>query len=76
MPRSGQRRSRPSADVWLTLAGLGVVAWNRHMVGGLWLETWELALAGAVLALVLVPLGGGGRGGRKGKPAAGRRKKS
>jgi hypothetical protein len=51
------------------LGALGLLAWNRSMVRGLWLETWELALAGAVLALVLVPLrrGAGAKrgGGRK-----------
>jgi hypothetical protein len=59
----------------VALAGLGVVAWNRGMVRGLWLETWELAVAGAVLALVLVPAGGAARGGKRGKAAGGRRKK-
>jgi hypothetical protein len=61
----------------LALAGLGVLAWSRSMVRGLWLEPWELALSLAALALLFVPLGGKGRGKGKGKaPATGRRKKS
>ena len=62
----------------VALTGLGMLAWNRSMVRGTWLQPWELALAGAVLALVLVPVrpaGGGGRGGRGGGRKAGLPKK-
>jgi hypothetical protein len=57
------------------LAGLGVLARQRGMVGGTWLDTWELAVAGAVLALVLVPAAAGARGGRRARSTGGRKKK-
>lgn len=49
----------------LALAGLGVAAWARDMVQGLWLQSWELALAAAGLGLLWAGRGGGGRAGPK-----------
>jgi hypothetical protein len=62
----------------LALVGIGAAAWWRGAVRGVWLEPWELALAGVALALAFVWPGGGGgrRGGRGGgrRAAGGRRK--
>jgi hypothetical protein len=38
----------------LALLALGVAAWRRGMVSGLWLVPWELAAGGVALALLLV----------------------
>lgn len=51
----------------LALAGLGLAAWRREMVGGTWLAPWELALVGLALALLWVRPAAGGR--RKAKAA-------
>jgi hypothetical protein len=61
----------------LALVAVGVAAWWRGAVRGVWLEPWELAVAGFALALSFVwPSGGGRRGGRGGSRRAtgGRRK--
>jgi hypothetical protein len=51
----------------LGLLGLGVAAWWRGVVNGVWLAPWEIAVAGLALALAFLGLGGGARraGGRK-----------
>lgn len=62
----------------LALLGLGLAAWWRGMVDGVWLAPWEVAAALLALALAFLGLGGGGRKslGRRGagrKPAGRRR---
>jgi hypothetical protein len=54
----------------LALVGLGVAAWWRGAVSGLWLAPWEMGTALAALALAFVGFGGrgGGRAPRKPKP--------
>lgn len=51
----------------LALLAIGVSAWWREAVNGVWLAPWEIALAALALALVFLGLGGRGRkgGGRK-----------
>jgi hypothetical protein len=59
----------------LALVGVGVAAWWRGAVSGLWLEPWELAMAGVALALAFVWPGGGGRRSGGGRRRAGGRKR-
>jgi hypothetical protein len=49
----------------LALLAIGVSAWWREAVNGVWLAPWEIALAALALALAFLSLGLGGRG-RKG----------
>ena len=49
------------------LAGLGVVAWQRGYVHGLWLSSWEVVAAVVALGLALFPAGSGAGGPRAGK---------
>ena len=49
----------------LALLAIGVSAWWREAVNGVWLAPWEIALAALALALAFLGLGLGGRG-RKG----------
>jgi len=60
---------------FLALVGLGVAAWWRGPVNGLWLAPWEIGIALAATALAFVGFGGGGRGGGRAprKPKAPRR---
>jgi hypothetical protein len=60
---------------FLALVGLGVAAWWRGAVNGLWLAPWEIGVALAALALAFVAFGGAGRGGGRAprKPKAPRR---
>jgi hypothetical protein len=60
---------------FVALVAIGVAAWWRGPVNGLWLAPWELGVALAALALAL--LGFEGRGGRRAprKPRALRRGK-
>jgi hypothetical protein len=57
----------------LALAGLGIVAWSRGFVRGLWLAPWEIAVLAFGLACAFAAGGGstrrasGSRGGGKGK---------
>jgi hypothetical protein len=43
------------------LLAIGVAAWWREAVNGVWLAPWELAVAALALALAFAGLGGGGR---------------
>jgi hypothetical protein len=62
------------------LAALGVAAWWRGVVSGLWLAPWQLGVAAVALALAFLGLGsagsapkgrkGGGPGGRGGRRKA------
>ena len=63
---------------FIALAGLGIVAWSRGFVRGLWLAPWEIAVLAFGLACAFA-LGGGSsrrasapRGGGKGKRKRGR----
>ena len=55
----------------LGLAAIGLAAWYRGVVSGLWLAPWEVV--GLFVALVLAFLGLGGRGGGSRKPKAPRK---
>jgi hypothetical protein len=55
--------------------GLGLAAWRRGVIGGLWLRPWELALFGLLALLAMLPVGRAaekasrsGRGSRTTKP--------
>ena len=62
------------------LAAIGLAAWWRGAVEGVWLAPWQLLVAALALALAFVGLGaaapaaqrakGGGQGGRRGRRAA------
>jgi hypothetical protein len=58
----------------LALLAIGVSAWWRGVVNGVWLAPWEVPVAALALALALAsPVARGGRarrGGRRAKPAA------
>jgi hypothetical protein len=58
----------------LALVGIGLSAWYRGVVSGLWLAPWELLLLVAALALAFVGLGGKAAG-RSRKPKAPRQGK-
>jgi hypothetical protein len=57
----------------LALLLLGAAAWWREAVSGVWLDTWQLGLAGFTLLVALAWFGtpplwrGGGKGGGRGK---------
>jgi hypothetical protein len=56
------------------LVAIGVSAWWRGAASGVWLEPWELAVAGIVLVLSFVwPAGSGGGRGRRGGRGGGRK---
>ncbi len=57
----------------LALVTLGVAAWWRQAVIGVWLEPWEIAIAALALALALLALPrAAGRSGRgRGRRATG-----
>jgi hypothetical protein len=58
----------------LALLAIGVSAWWREAVNGVWLAPWEIALAALALALAFLGLGGRGRkGGGKRPPGRKRR---
>ncbi|HEX9186690.1 MAG TPA: M28 family peptidase [Vicinamibacteria bacterium] len=60
----------------LSLLGLGVAAWWRGMVGGVFLAPWELVVAALALALAFLGLGrGGGRRTAGGRKPAGRKRR-
>ncbi len=71
--------------VWLLVAvapltamlALGIVAWWRGAVNGVWLAPWEIALAAVTFALALLALPGrvGGRSGRGRTPPGSPRRK-
>lgn len=74
LPFGGPRWIKLAA--WTPLAsllGLGVAAWRRGMVSGLWLAPWELGAAALALALLLVraptlrPRARSPRAGRRGR---------
>ena len=56
------------------LVAIGVSAWWRGAANGVWLEPWELAVAGVALALSFLWPGGsgGGRGKRKSRGGGGK----
>ena len=60
----------------LALLAIGVSAWWREAVNGVWLAPWEISVAALALALAFAApgarVGRAGRGGRRAKPAAGR----
>lgn len=61
------------------LLGIGVAAWWRGAVNGVWLAPWQLVVAAATLALAFVGLGAASvspRGAPKGSKAGRRRRKS
>ena len=47
------------------LVALGVAAWWREAVNGVWLAPWEIAVAFLAVALAFLGLGGRKGGGRK-----------
>jgi hypothetical protein len=54
-PIGGARLRLASLLPLLALAGLGLAAWGRGMVAGLWLSAWELLLAAGALLLHFAP---------------------
>jgi hypothetical protein len=59
------------------LAAIGVAAWWREAVNGVWLAPWQLAVAAAALPLAFVGLGAGvASAGKGGRPGNRRRRKA
>jgi len=58
----------------VSLLAIGVSAWWREAVSGVWLAPWEIALALLALALAFLGLSGGGRKGGGRKPPGRRRR--
>jgi hypothetical protein len=58
----------------VALVGLGVAAWWRGAVNGLWLAPWEIVVAFLAFALAFVGLGGGRGHRRQAKPPTPRRR--
>ena len=60
-----------SVAPFLALVAIGVAAWWREAVNGVWLAPWEIGVALVALALAFLGLGGrgGSRAPRKPKPA-------
>jgi len=55
------------------LLAIGVAAWWRGSVNGVWLAPWEIVVAGLALALAFLGLGGGRRG--AGRKSTGRKRR-
>jgi hypothetical protein len=58
----------------LGLLALGIAAWWRGVVNGVWLAPWEITVAGLALSLAFLGLGGGARK-SAGRKATGRRRR-
>jgi hypothetical protein len=59
----------------LALLAIGASAWWRGAVNGVWLEPWEIAVAGLALALAFLGLGAGGSRSRGARKPPGRKRR-
>jgi len=60
----------------VSLVAIGVAAWWREAVSGVWLAPWQLAVAGLAFALAFVGLTAGAPGRARSSEAPGKRRKA